>query len=226
MTAGEFPAIRRLLLGFFFGILCMGCHPLPPGDLSAVKASSSPKHAGTVYLVRGWRDLYSSGIDQLAEELRDAGLAAHVYREAQWRELADSLARAYGKAQKHGPLILIGFSFGADDVIRISCQLQHDKIPVDLLIAIDPVTPPPVTKNVRVCYDYFQTNGFWDVFPWFRGVPLQSDGANALTNVDLRRTRPDLVELNTAHSNIAANPKLHREIIRRVLEACNMRGRT
>ena len=81
---------------------------------------------------------------------------------------------------------------------------------VDLLVTIDPVTPPPVPPNVRRCYNLFQSNGIWDVFPWLRGIPLrpQRPGAGELKNMDLRRDRPDLLEQDTSHATIAANPKI------------------
>ena len=193
--------------------LC-GCHPLPPGDIATAARCPAAQHPGNVVLLRGWRDLYSTGIDDLTKTLNRAGVNASVYRCAQWRDLA----QAIGHRNCPGPLILIGFSYGADDSIEIARQLQQAGQPVDLLITIDPVTPPLVPANVKLCYNYFQTNGVWDLFPWLRGIPLKADGASRLINVDIRAQRPDLLEPDTAHSNIAANPKLHREIVQRVLE--------
>lgn len=161
--------------------------------------------------MRGWRDLWSHGIDTLADELRGEGLDARTYRAAQWRELAEAIE----KSKSTEPLVLIGFSYGADDVIKVSRRLHR---PVDLLIVIDPVTPPTVPANVRRCYDFYETNGVWDVFPWLRGIPLRSDSPANLTNVNLRKARPDLIEPDTSHSTIAANPKLHHEIRMKVLE--------
>jgi hypothetical protein len=197
-------------------MLLGGCHPLPAGDLAAINASEHSRLAGRVLLLRGWRDLYSAGIDDLAETLKQAGVSARVYREAQWEQVAQALAR---RPSGH-PLVLIGFSYGADDVIEISRKLQAVHQPVDLLITIDPVTPPTVPDNVKICYNYFQTNGIWDMFPWLRGIRLHADGKTKLINVDIRAQRPDLLEPNTAHSNIASNLKLHREIVGRVLDIC------
>jgi hypothetical protein len=199
--------LRLFFPAICFAFLC-GCRPLPPGDIAAVTASIGDRRPAKVFLVRGWRDLYSTGIDQLANEIDDAGMSAHVYRDAQWRDLAEALA-----GHDSHPLILIGFSFGADDAIEISRKLAEEDKTVDLLITIDPVTPPPVPANVKLCYNYFQTNGVWDIFPWLRGIPLKSGGAGQLINVDLRAQRPDLLEPDTAHSNIAANARLHREIV-------------
>jgi hypothetical protein len=203
--------------------LLSGCHPLAPGALDAIQPISNTSRKGNVYLIRGWRDLYSVGIDQLADELRQRGVRAQVYQDEQWRELSATIADRYHVASGIEPLVLIGFSYGADDVVRTSQQLGRRGMSPDLLITIDPVTPPPVPANVRVCYNFFQTNGVWDVFPWLRGVALNSAGAGMVVNVDIRRDRPDLLETNTTHSNIAANPKLHRAIIERVLGVCTPR---
>jgi hypothetical protein len=215
---------RQLLLIVVLALAPLsGCHLLAPGALDAVQPISTTSRKGNVYLIRGWRDLYSAGIDQLAEELRQTGVRAQVYQDAQWPELSATIADRYHVASGFEPLVLIGFSYGADDVVRISQQLGQHGISPDLLITIDPVTPPPVPANVRVCYNFFQTNGVWDAFPWLRGVPLNSAGAGMVVNVDIRRDRPDLIEPNTAHSNIAANPKLHQAIIERVLGVCTPR---
>lgn len=214
---------RALALLLSACLLCGGCHSLAEGRLDAVDGDDAAARPGTVVLIRGWEDLYSEGIDQLAAELRRAGAPAEAYRESQWKAVAEALRKRAGRGASRGPLVLIGFSYGADDVLRVAEALQSSGSRLDLVITIDPVTPPPVPANVRVCYNYFQTNGVWDVFPWLRGVPLESAGGG-LVNVDLRRERPDLVEPDTAHSNVAANPKLHREILARVLAACPPAG--
>jgi hypothetical protein len=84
--------------------------------------------------------------------------------------------------------------------------------------SFDPVTPKPVPENVRQCFNYFQSNGVWDFFPWLRGVPLKSDGP-AIHNLNLRVDRQDLLQPDTSHATIAGNPLLHREIVQRVLES-------
>lgn len=206
------------LLLLLIGAVAAGCHPLPPGAIEAVGSDPPLPRRANVFLVRGWRDLWSQGIDQLAAEIREAGLNAQVYRDDQWRDLADAIDRRYRSASAPRPLVLIGFSYGADDVLSIAQQLQRDQISVDLLITLDPVTPPQVPGNVRACYNYFQTNGIWDLFPWLRGVPLRASRVGQLTNLDIRRQRPDLMEPDMSHATIAADPKLHREIVRRVME--------
>lgn len=204
-------------------LFCAGCHPLPPGSLGLTGRDPAEARRGTVCLIRGWQDLWSEGIDSLGRELRAQGVHAEVYRESQWRDLSDRLESCARDKARDGPLVLIGFSYGADDVLRVSERLKDAGIRPDLVITIDPVTPPAVPANVRACYNYFQTNGVWDVFPWLRGVRLRSSVPGQLVNVDIRRKRPDLLEPNTSHATIAANEKLHGEIIQRVLAVCPVR---
>lgn len=77
-------------------------------------------------------------MNQLGNELRDAGEKAEVFPEEQWEAVADSLIK---RGKGHGPIILVGFSYGADDVIEISHRLGERGVGVDLLVTIDPVTP-------------------------------------------------------------------------------------
>lgn len=168
--------------------------------------------------MRGWRGLWSSGMDDLAGELRQRSVSAAVYAEVQWQPLAGQIVEDARIGRAPSPLVLIGFSYGADDVIEMARVLEGRGIPVDLLITIDPVTPSRVPRNVRECVNFYQSNGFWDVFPWLRGIPLESESPGGrLTNQDLRTDRADLLEPGTSHATMAGNRKLHRAIVERVV---------
>jgi hypothetical protein len=159
-------------------------------------------------------------MDELANQLRQQGVQTEVYQETQWTVLATTIGQHYRGVLTREPLVLIGFSYGADDVLRVSEKLKQQGVSPDLVITIDPVTPPPVPANVQVCYNFFQTNGIWDVLPWLRGIPLKSAGPARLVNMNLRRDHPELLEPNTGHSNIAANRKIHAAVIEQVLNVC------
>ena len=193
-----------------------GCARLPPGRVDAV-ALAPAERPGRVYLIRGFLDWYSTGLDALAADVRRAGVAAAVYREEQWSDLADALL---ARPPLPGPLVLVGFSYGADDAIHISRRLAEHNRRVDLLVLIDPVTPAPVPANVGRCISFYQPNGAWDLLPFLRGVPVHAaPGAAQPANVDVR-ARPDLVEPNTSHATIAANAKVHRAIVDLIRQTC------
>jgi pimeloyl-ACP methyl ester carboxylesterase len=216
-------------LAIVLSALATGCSSegLRNGDLSAVQIGSTKPHAGNVYLIRGWIGVFSTGMDQLGEQLDKQGIRSTVYQDGQHNALADQIAKVYkGKTNNSEPLVLIGHSYGADDVVTVARRLNEDNIPIDLLVTVDATTPPDVPKNVKLCYNYFQSNAT-DVIPMFRGIPLtpDSDAKNAkIYNIDLRKDRKDLLEEHTNHINIDKNMKLHEVLVNHVLEVCPPRA--
>ncbi len=190
-------------------MLLTGCNSLPAGDVSKLQQPAG--HRGQVILFRGWRGLYSAGVDQLASEFRQHGIEASVFRETQWSEVADALI-AHRPA---GPIVIVGFSYGADNSIALARRLYEKRIGVILLITIDPVTPPGhVPMNVSVCKNFYRSNGACDALPYFRGVPLEavSRSVTMLENIELHQ-HPELDSPGLGHRTIAASPKLHRAIV-------------
>jgi pimeloyl-ACP methyl ester carboxylesterase len=214
---------RRLVVGLTILTTIAGCtKSMTPGKMQWVRPDSNDPHIGNVYLIRGWLGLFSSGMDNLTVKINNVGVRAHVYQEDQWYELAQTLREAYRNDPNHEPLILIGHSWGADDTLRVSQELQKDNIPVDLVITLDPVTPPLIPTNVKRVINIYQSHGLWDTIPAWRGIPLQAEStvATALTNSNVRVDRTDLLEPDTDHGNIEKNVKIHAEILRDVLQYC------
>jgi len=215
---GDLPVCRLLLLLAAF--VTAGCNALPPGNLAAIAPPAGPaltQPASQVVLIRGWRDLWSDGIDGLADKLRQAEHPAAVFKEAQWRSVETALAERAAAGGLPKPVVLIGFSWGADDVILISRTLGEFGQPIDLLILIDPVTPADIPPNVRRCVNFYQSNGVMDVFPWLRGVAVRDEPTRTFAcppteNINLR-DRPDLLEPGTSHKTIAANARVHEAIV-------------
>src|ERR1700761_4771483 len=71
-----------------------------------------------VYLLRGLMNVFSLGMDTLAEELNARGVYATVDNHTSWQGLADQAAARY-KAGTEGPIIIIGHSLGADAVMEM-----------------------------------------------------------------------------------------------------------
>ena len=89
-----------------------------------------------VYLLRGLMNIFSLGMDSLAEELSKRGVYATVSNHSEWQSLADQAASAY-KARKEDPIILIGHSLGADAVMQMAAYLNRKNIPVALVVPFD-----------------------------------------------------------------------------------------
>ena len=191
-----------------------GCNSLAAGQLRTLGGGAEPAKPAPVVLFRGWRDLWSDGIDRLADELRADGLDATVFKDGQAAEVTSALVARARDAALPGPVVVVGFSYGADDAIDLARRLDAAGRGVDLLVLLDPVTPAAVPPSVRRCVNFYQSNGVWDALPWLRGVPVRAaDPALAwrVVNADVRSS-PDLLEPGTSHKTIAGNAKLHAAI--------------
>jgi pimeloyl-ACP methyl ester carboxylesterase len=195
---------------------------MKPGELAKVQPVSTSTRAGNVYLLRGFIGIFSTGIDHLGEEINGKGVHAMVFQDDQWSRLADTIKKKYANKANADPLILIGHSYGADDVVRIARKLDESNIKVDLLITLDPVTPPKVPPNVALAYNLYQSNGVFDTMPWLRGIPMEQEKAipGQLVNADIRKDRTDLLEPGLDHFNIEKKAKIHEDVIAKVLSAC------
>jgi len=196
---------------------------MTPGDVSRVQPTSDQPHAGNVYLLRGFIGIWSFGINDITTRINESGVRANVYQEDQWGEVCNAIIEKYQHNPNHEPLIIIGHSYGADDALKMAKKLQQHNINIDLIITLDPVTPPKVPTNIRLCYNIYQP-GMLDMLPFFRGVKLDAEAEGNLQNVNIRADRRDLLEPNTDHFNIEKNKRIHEEIVKKVLEFCPPRA--
>lgn len=200
-----------LLLPLLAGLT--GC-----ADLNEVQTTSDQPRVGNVYIVRGLIGIWSLGMDDLADALHAQGVRAIVYQDAQTGSLARQIAATYHGATNAEPLVLVGHSLGADDVVTIAQHLNQDHVPVDLLITLDPVSAPKVPPNVRRAVNFYKANGIGA--PIFRGIPLTAadPAATHLENLDLRNDRHDLDPGgHVSHFNIDDSETVRVEVIRQIL---------
>jgi len=158
-----------------------------------------------VYLLRGLMNIFSLGMDTLAEKIQHRGIYATVHNYSEWQSLADHAAAAY-HAGTEGPIIIIGHSLGADAAIVMAQRLGEAQVPVALLVTFSPVDSAPVPANVGRAVNYFQSNSAW------HGQIARGPGFHgALENVDLAGA-PGIT-----HFNIEKADQLHAATIAKVL---------
>jgi hypothetical protein len=213
--------VRKLLAVISLSVLTLGCQGLTNGKMEWVQPTSDAPRAGNVYLVRGLIGVFSTGMDALSDKINAAGVRAKVFQDLQDGELANAIIAKYKGVKNPEPLILIGHSYGADDVLTVSHKLETAGIPINMVVTVDATIPPTVPTNVAVEYNYFQSQPT-DFIPMFRGIPLKQEkpGVGQLTNMDLRKDRLDLLMPGTNHINIDKNTKLHDEVVQKVLAIC------
>ncbi|HVZ13391.1 MAG TPA: hypothetical protein VG894_02935 [Bauldia sp.] len=147
------------VLGFVALALSACADPRLTVPLNSVSVAQ-PEIAGSVYLIRGGFNIFSTGMDELAEKLRRVHVDAKVVGHATWRQTAQEIRREY--AATHAPIVLIGHSWGALAAALIAADLNQDAIPVALLEFYDSTDPITVTLNVRHVINYMSLTGMND----------------------------------------------------------------
>src|SRR3954463_14722004 len=122
-----------------------GCErPAERGGTEAAETGRQGRTAAQptrVYLLRGLWNVWSYGMDDLANKLRAVGVDAVVVNHSAWPQIADMLIKQRASGEYTGPIVLVGHSLGGDDVIRTAQALGAANVPVDLLVPVDAVTP-------------------------------------------------------------------------------------
>lgn len=168
----------------------------------AKKRVSAPRNVGThVYLLRGFMDVFSTGMNDLETKMNRRGIRASVHNHGEFLSLADAIGDRHRRGVREN-VVIIGHSLGANDAFRMAERLDDYGVGVPLIITYDPTATMTVGRNVsRVVNFYSSTNG-WGVAiargPGFRGT---------LANIDLSR-RGEI-----GHTDIDKSPALHSQSI-------------
>jgi hypothetical protein len=156
-----------------------------------------------VVLLRGWFGVFSAGLDSVADHLKAEGIETKVAGHLNWSaEVAEILKeRAAGRT---GPLVLIGHSQGANNVIDMARALESHQITVDLLVTLTPFMQNPVPGNVVKAVNYYNSGGW--------GQPLVADGGfrGKIVNNDLAN------DPNISHVSVDKSVKVRVEIVQEI----------
>jgi hypothetical protein len=166
--------------------------------------SSATKAETRVYLLRGWFGVFSTGLDSLAAELRSKGIKAETVGHLAWKTTVSNIIKWHASGNSN-PLVLVGHSQGANNVIDMARLLQRENIPVDLLVTLAPAGQDPIPVNVMRAINYYNSPGW--------GAPVTADAGyrGKLTNINLGG------DIGIFHMAIDKNPKIQAEIERAIL---------
>ena len=165
--------------------------------------AAQPQPRAHVYLLRGLLNIFSLGMDSLAEELKGRDLYATVDSYSDWQTLAEQAAADY-KAGKEAPIILIGHSLGADAVMEMAAYLGRKGVPVALVVPFDCTKSFAASDNVARVLNLTHggTPAYMRGGPGFRGT---------LANVDVSS------DPSIDHINIDKSPRLHARVVAEIL---------
>jgi pimeloyl-ACP methyl ester carboxylesterase len=159
-----------------------------------------------IYLIRGLFGVFSTGMDQMAAQLKAQGYSNVTLWS--WTDVdqiaADIIAGHQNGDNAH--VILIGHSLGSNAVVQVADRIAPQGIPVDLAVTFDITEGLRVPLNVERFINFYQNNGF--------GRPaLEPAGfTGEFSNINLSsQTQLD-------HGNIDNAPQLQQFVYQRIYE--------
>jgi hypothetical protein len=159
-----------------------------------------------VFLLRGFTNVLSPGIDELAQELKEKNVetevANHVFALSLASEAIDDC-----RSGRVGTIVLVGHSFGATGALMMADRLNKAGMRVALVVTLDPVIKRSVPANVLRLENFYVSSGV--------GTSLQP-GANfhgSLKNIDLKDD-PGL-----GHISVTTFPAMQKQVLHDILTA-------
>jgi hypothetical protein len=161
---------------------------------------AAPASDAHVYLLRGVLNIFSLGLDDIAERLRQQGIPATVSNYLFWSSLADEAAADY-RSGKVKTIILVGHSSGATYLPDMVARLNQLGAPVKLAIGLDSVFHTSLSGRVGRYINLYIANG--------AGTAVQptKDLKGTLQNVNVDRVP------GVGHISIDKNQYIQQKVI-------------
>jgi len=205
-----FPVLAALMTaGFLIGTAV----PVMGQDIVAAESkagASAPKAARRaavqnsytqVYLLRGLLNIFSLGMDDLAQKLEQRGIRTSVHNHSEWESLAAQIVARY-RAGNRTPVILIGHSLGADAVMFMGDYLGTKGVPVALIVPFDGTGSFAAGSNVQRVMNLTQR----DYAHMRKGAGFRGE----LVNIDVSGQ-------GYGHTDIDKSARLHDMVIKKVV---------
>jgi acetyl esterase/lipase len=125
------------------------------GASSAQGQSGSRSH---VFLMRGFANVFSLGMDQMGARLQRAGVNATVENYIAWDAIVNQAYAEYKSGQVQN-IIIVGHSSGATAVTAVAARLGELGVPVKLAIALDPTTRNFAAGHVERYINFYAPGG-------------------------------------------------------------------
>jgi hypothetical protein len=172
-------------------------------------ASAASERGAKVYLLRGFMNIFSLGLDDLQSKIERRGIRAEVYAHTSAIRLVNEIAEGY-KSGKTRPVILIGHSAGASAIVDLVGELERVGVPVALAVTLDISSRPVPAGRVGTFLNLYASTGALTKGPGFHGN---------LVNMDMTRNDPTV-----GHFSIDKAEQIHNLILRYVSSAAGRGG--
>lgn len=165
--------------------------------------SASPVLAEEVYMIRGFMNVFSNGMNQMTQSLRAKGINAKAISNGDWRNVANDIIRRAKQKKVSYPIVIAGHSLGGVEAPSFANALGAAGVPVALVIGLDPGfnTPPPFRKGAQQVVNYKIPSG--------KNYRKGSGFSGRITTIDVSK-------YGTDHVGIDKNRKVQSLVISRI----------
>lgn len=164
-------------------------------------ALAAQERGPKVYLLRGFLNVFSLGLDELSAKVERRGIRSEVYNHTSWSRLATEIAAEYKSGQTR-PIILVGHSAGGSAVVSLVEALGQAGVPVALAVVLDNSASTISAGRANILNLYAST-GALSAGRGFHG---------RITNMDLAKQMP------VGHLTIDKTEAVHNMILQRIAQ--------
>jgi hypothetical protein len=171
------------------------------GASAAQGTSAARTH---VYLMRGFANVFSIGMDQIAARLQRMGVNASVENYIAWDAIVNQAYAEYKSGQVQN-IIIVGHSSGATAVTAVAARLGELGVPVKLAIALDPTTRVFAAGHVERYLNFYAPGGMGTL------VDKGRDFTGSLQNISTAGYP------GVGHFNIDKDPAVQDRVIKEIM---------
>ncbi|HEY3965127.1 MAG TPA: thioesterase domain-containing protein [Planctomycetaceae bacterium] len=168
-------------------------------------AGQSPAQISNVIVVHSSAG-YWPGCKDFVANLAVRGAPATIIHGWEVSRTADRIVAARQSGSQTGPLVLVGYSRGANDAVRLTRRLQDSGIKVNKLVLMETAVNDSIPANVESCLNIYQTSDVTEWLPAFRGLPVTVESPETqLTNYNLRFHDEGIARADLNHFTVCRN---------------------
>ena len=162
-------------------------------------APQTPASTTHVYLLRGVLNIFSLGLDDIADRLKAQGIPVTIANFVSWSSLANDAAEGYRSGQIK-TIVLVGHSSGATALPDMVARLSQLGVPVKLVIGLDSVFRTRLAGSAEHYINFYVGSGAGEP------VTRTADFRGKLDNVDVGGT-------GVGHLTIDKNLMMQQKVI-------------
>jgi hypothetical protein len=177
-----------------------------PGCSTTGKATAhAPPPISNVIVVHSSAG-YWPGCRDFVANLAVRGAPATIIHGWEVNRTADRIIAARLSGAQTGPLVLIGYSRGANDAVKLTRRLQESDIRVSKLILMETSAQDSIPPNVETCLNIYQSSDVTEMLSALHGFPVTVESPETqLTNYNLRFHDEDIVRADLNHFTVCRN---------------------